>query len=112
MTADAVLTFPSLVLKSGATDQAAWPAATGVSLRVTGALQIESGAKIDVSGASTSPSMPAAPAAYWAGGSHGGSGESASGTPGGVYDSVYRPQMAGSTGHHGAYHEARTGAAA
>jgi hypothetical protein len=93
---DSPLTADRLTLAAGATVKPY--SGTTVALRVAGELRIEAGARIDVSGTSTTlMTAPLAPAG--AGGSHGGSGDTGDGAPGGVYDSVYLPQMAGSTGH-------------
>ena len=69
-----------------------------LAIRVTGTMTVETGASIDVSALNGT----LAPSPYTpnrAGGGHGGSGDTSTGTAGAPYDSVYRPQLAGSPGH-------------
>jgi hypothetical protein len=95
----------TVTVKSGATVRPA--SGSKVTFKVSGTLTVESGAKIDLSGVGylgsnsqsvNGQSAPGFTGSNKAGGSHGGFGFSTSGTPGGVFDSVYRPQLPGGGG--------------
>src|SRR5262249_27962605 len=104
----AQLTTTSMTINAGSVATAA--VAGSINLTVTGTLNVQAGAKIDVSalgyaGSTNSSSPGAAPPGVSAsqvdaGGSHGGAGRvyNYAGPAGAGYDSVYGPQPAGGGG--------------
>jgi len=97
VTLDPDFSATDLVVKAGAVVRPR--SGTRLNLQVSGTLLVEAGAKIDVSNLSSAIAPVGAAAQYWAGGSHGGQGDTVDGTAGDPFDSVYHPQLPGGPGH-------------